>query len=864
MAGAAKPRTRIGKRIKDEGGKSKELYSLHRRSDTPTQIAPSFTAGSSAGPQAGDVNFLPTGGGTMVGALAFFPKLITISTGAIDISKTTDDYTSRVIVTPETGSTDDLTTITGAANAGQLLFLQGVQADTITIKNSGNIETIDGGDFLLEDDDILIFQFDTTDNKWQQVTTGKQGVASLSTGTHISASLSADQTTNISATNHIEFDTVDEGDIVLQTGAGQADGIFELKQDKTYVIKGQLRPEFSGATGSLVVAWYDITNAAELGKRGIYEPTTQTADDANQPIPEIIVKPATDITVELRIISVTALTALANEYCIATMFEFGGSGAGAVSFPITPTINDHGNVGTVTEDIDLSLSTGHVHKIILTGNPTLTFSNPPASGIQIEFEIEFVQDGTGGRTVTYPATVVEAVSIALTAGTTTIVTFRTNDGGTFYHAIPALRGSISLVGNSANKTLSNLGTTSINDGLFPDGDGVHDLGATTLAWKEIWVDNIRNAATTSVSSPNFAINSSQITLGDAITDEVSFLGRVGSLGIIPIANSTTNLGASGKQWNTLWIDTLTNATTVVISSPNFAMNSSQITLGDSTSDDISFLGQVDREIVMEEISDPGAADANTGRYYARVSGGVSVPFWQDEAGTETNMIDTGVSLSDNNTWTGIQTFTGTTFNVNCTAINLGDAGTDQVNILANKVLPALDATTQLGETSLAWEEVWVDTIRNDGTTAIASPTFSINSATINIGDAGTDVVNLLANTYTPATDEAVIFGATTKELKEVWVSTLRNSASITISPVSSTSIISPTINLGDAITDTINFLGRPGTDLKFNFGETIDYNANQSSVGSSGFASSLPTNPTGYVIVKIAGTERVIPFYDKI
>jgi hypothetical protein len=44
MAGAAKPRTRIGKRIKDEGDKSKELYSLFRRSDTPTQIQPSFSA----------------------------------------------------------------------------------------------------------------------------------------------------------------------------------------------------------------------------------------------------------------------------------------------------------------------------------------------------------------------------------------------------------------------------------------------------------------------------------------------------------------------------------------------------------------------------------------------------------------------------------------------------------------------------------------------------------------------------------------------------------------------------------------------------------------------------------------------------
>jgi len=67
----------------------------------------------------------------------------------------------------------------------------------------------------------------------------------------------------------------------------------------------------------------------------------------------------------------------------------------------------------------------------------------------ISIEVEFVQDGTGGRTLTLPATVVETVSISTAANSITILTFRTNDGGTNYHAIPALRGSISLGGVSA-------------------------------------------------------------------------------------------------------------------------------------------------------------------------------------------------------------------------------------------------------------------------------------------------------------------------------------------------------------------------------------------------------------------------------
>ena len=44
----------------------------------------------------------------------------------------------------------------------------------------------------------------------------------------------------------------------------------------------------------------------------------------------------------------------------------------------------------------------------------------------------------------------------------------------------------------------------------------------------------------------------------------------------------------------------------------------------------------------------------------------------------------------------------------------------------------------------------------------------------------------------------------------------------------------------------------------------VDFNtATQATVGSAGSASALPGQPTGYLEVKIGGTARVIPFYDK-
>ena len=45
---------------------------------------------------------------------------------------------------------------------------------------------------------------------------------------------------------------------------------------------------------------------------------------------------------------------------------------------------------------------------------------------------------------------------------------------------------------------------------------------------------------------------------------------------------------------------------------------------------------------------------------------------------------------------------------------------------------------------------------------------------------------------------------------------------------------------------------------------TLDFNTpTQATVGSAGAASALPGAPTGYLKIKVAGTLRVIPFWDQ-
>jgi len=88
------------------------------------------------------------------------------------------------------------------------------------------------------------------------------------------------------------------------------------------------------------------------------------------------------------------VTAAPQTYRIMAASE--AAAGGGVTFPIVPTIRDFGTTsGTLNLKLDASdAGDGHSFKMTANGNITLTFDNPPASGIQEEFEVEFVQDAT--------------------------------------------------------------------------------------------------------------------------------------------------------------------------------------------------------------------------------------------------------------------------------------------------------------------------------------------------------------------------------------------------------------------------------------------------------------------------------------
>ena len=101
-----------------------------------------------------------------------------------------------------------------------------------------------------------------------------------------------------------------------------------------------------------------------------------------------------------------------------------------------PILKDYGEdlqtlviaAGAATWDF----TAGNHARITLTENTTLTISNPTATGDFCGGIILVTQDGTGGRTLTFPASVQSAPTVTTTAGKTDVYLLWTIDGGTKY------------------------------------------------------------------------------------------------------------------------------------------------------------------------------------------------------------------------------------------------------------------------------------------------------------------------------------------------------------------------------------------------------------------------------------------------
>mgnify|MGYP003641019878 FL=1 len=95
-------------------------------------------------------------------------------------------------------------------------------------------------------------------------------------------------------------------------------------------------------------------------------------------------------------------------------------------------------IDTVSYTQALDLSTGTTFSFTPSGSTTVSFTNPPATGIAIGFSVEIVGDAS---VITWPSSIKWHLATAPTAtATKELYTFVTTDGGTTYYGKKAAEG----------------------------------------------------------------------------------------------------------------------------------------------------------------------------------------------------------------------------------------------------------------------------------------------------------------------------------------------------------------------------------------------------------------------------------------
>ncbi len=177
-----------------------------------------------------------------------------------------------------------------------------------------------------------------------------------------------------------------------------------------------------------------------VGPRGIQGPTgpaAPDADEATKGIAEIATQcEANAGTDDGRIVTPLKLAAR-----LAQLINM------ADAILQRPVLKDYGEtlqaIGNTSTACTINLENGNAFSATLTGNCTFTFSNPSASGVHCSFILYLLNDGTGGRTTTWPAAVKWAggsqPSRSTDANDMNIYTFFTKDAGTTWYGNLAVR-----------------------------------------------------------------------------------------------------------------------------------------------------------------------------------------------------------------------------------------------------------------------------------------------------------------------------------------------------------------------------------------------------------------------------------------
>ena len=264
-------------------------------------------------------------------------------------------------------------------------------------------------------------------------------------------------------------------------------------------------------------------------------------------------------------------------------------------------------------------------------------------------------------------------------------------------------GNIGAVGGSFSGTVSFNGDVDTN--IVPDTNSAYNLGSSTAAWLNLFVDKIDFSAGTEVSGSN------EIILGANLADALSITD--GSTDLVTVVTTTGSM-----SFNILTAFDVTGATTL----------NGAVTLGDASVDDITVTGSIASHIVSKTDSTYNLGSSSIAwatlftdniDFTTSASTGTNVITLKNNLADALSIVDSAGDIVVVDTTTGSVVFkvisafdvTGaTTLNG---AVTLGNASGDDITVtgsIASHVVPKTGATYNLGSASIAWSNLFVQKV----------------------------------------------------------------------------------------------------------------------------------------------------------
>ena len=305
---------------------------------------------------------------------------------------------------------------------------------------------------------------------------------------YLQATLTADQSTNLNAGDHVKFDsvarssgssiTLDTSTAYTSTANVDSIGRFTLQGGKTYRLTAITNVViFDDATGNVDISWYDADSGTSLSDLGSLRSYTSTFNEGKSPVVQTIYTPSVDTRIEVRLGNPVALTRF-------------GDGTGTRATAIIELIADNsgggGAIGTFTGATD---SSGGTSGLVTA----------PSAGQQGSFLL-------GNGSWTAAATLFfDPASNALAIGSSTAA-------NTYAFAIASSTGS-SYFGNSL--VLASSTPTITANALYNQGGALH------------WNGNALNGVSSGTEGQTLVFDAS----GAAVATSSLFIAGNGSVGI---------------------------------------------------------------------------------------------------------------------------------------------------------------------------------------------------------------------------------------------------------------------------------------------------------------------------------------------